>query len=209
MNKEENFMDPTPEQTTVEIVEIQPETKKPFWQSAFGEIIQTLLMAIILYFAIDAVFERVMVLNISMQPTLYEGNLVLVNKLAYKLGELQTGDVVIFHNPNFLEEDYIKRLIGKPGDVIKVSDGKVNVNGVDLDEPYIAAPPDYEGEWVVPEGSLFVLGDNRNSSSDSHSWGFVPVEDLVGKALVVYWPISEIKILSHPDYHLPVENSSS
>ncbi len=199
-------MDITPNPTTVEQVESEHSPLKTFWHGAWGEIIQTLIMAVILYFAIDAVFERVMVLNVSMQPTLYEGNLILVNKLAYKVGKIQTGDVVIFHNPNFLEEDYIKRLIGKPGDVVKVDGGIVYVNGTPLNEPYLAVAPDYSDVWTVPADSVFVLGDNRNSSSDSHSWGFVPVDDLVGKALVVYWPLDAVKILSHPDYGFPTNN---
>lgn len=201
-------MDFTPNQTPAQEIKSDQTVQISFWKGAFGEIIQTLIMAIILYFAIDAVLERVMVLNVSMQPTLYEGNLIIVNKLAYRLGKLHTGDVVIFHNPNFLEEDYIKRLIGKPGDVVKVENGIVSVNGTPLYEPYLAETPAYSDEWIIPEDSVFVLGDNRNSSSDSHSWGFVPMEDLVGKALAVYWPIESIKILSHPDYGLAAGNSS-
>src|SRR5512136_1165012 len=149
-------------------------------RGALVEILQTLVLALVLYFAIDAVFARVRVINISMQPNFYEGDVILVNKLAYKLGSMHTGDVVIFHNPSFLEEDYIKRLIGKPGDTIKAAGGTIYVNGIPLDEPYIAQRPNYTGEWKVPADSVFVLGDNRNSSSDSHSWGFVPVKDLVG-----------------------------
>ncbi|HOW92544.1 MAG TPA: signal peptidase I [Anaerolineaceae bacterium] len=166
-------------------------------RSFFSELLQTLLLAALLYFAIDAVFARVRVLNISMQPTLFEGNIVLVNKLAYKLGEMKTGDVVIFHDPNNHSEDFIKRLIGKPGDQVTVQNGEVYVNGVLLDEPYIAAEPAYTGTWQVPEDSIFVLGDNRNQSSDSHSWGFVPFPDVVGKALIVYWPLDEIKLITH------------
>jgi signal peptidase I len=169
-------------------------------RTALFEILQTLILAVILYFAIDAVFARVRVINISMQPSFYEGNVLLVNKLAYKLGKMHTGDVVIFHNPKALEEDYIKRLIGKPGDTVRAENGKIYVNGVALDEPYIAQPPYYIGEWVVPEDSVFVLGDNRNSSSDSHSWGFVPLDDLVGKALLVYWPLNAVKIIQQPVY---------
>ncbi len=197
-----------PESTVEENIENEPNKKKVFWNSVWGEILQTIGLAIIFYFAINAVIERVMVLNISMQPTLYEGDLIMVNRMAYKWGKLQTGDVVIFHNPNFLEEDYIKRLIGKPGDVVTVENGVVSVNNISLDEPYIAAQPDYSGTWTVPADSVFVLGDNRNSSSDSHSWGFVPVDDLVGRALVVYWPLDRIQILSHPDYVSLLSTSS-
>lgn len=173
----------------------EPEKKSGF-RRALVEILQTLLLAVLLYFAIDAVFARVRVVNISMQPTFVEGDVLLVNKLAYKLGKLHTGDVVIFHNPNDLEEDYIKRLIGKPGDEVRVEGGIVFVNDIPLEEEYIAEPPYYSGEWLVPQGFVFVLGDNRNQSSDSHSWGYVPLEDMVGKALVVYWPLDAVRVIN-------------
>ena len=174
---------------------------KPFCFFLF----QTIVIAVLLYFAIDAVFARVKVLNISMQPTLVEGNIILVNKLAYTFGDMQIGDVVIFHAPNNRSEDFIKRLIGKPGDFVEVRNGQVFVNSVQLDEPYIAAAPDYNGAWMVPEGMIFVLGDNRNQSSDSHVWGFVPIEDVVGKALVIYWPPSMIGLVTHHQPVLPRE----
>lgn len=188
--------DPMTEQPIQEqILPAEPEKKSDF-RRTLVEILQTLLLAVLLYFAIDAVFARVRVVNISMQPTFIEGDVLLVNKLAYKLGKLHTGDVVIFHNPNDLEEDYIKRLIGKPGDVVRVEGGVVCVNDIPLEEDYIADPPYYTGEWLVPQGFVFVLGDNRNQSSDSHSWGYVPLEDLVGKALVVYWPLDAVKVIN-------------
>jgi signal peptidase I len=162
------------------------------------EVVETILLALILYFAIDAVFARVRVENISMLSTLKEGDVLVVNKLAYKWGDYETGDIVVFHNPNFLEEDFIKRLIGKPGDWVIVQDGHVYVNDVMLDESYLDAPPAYEGEWLVPSNAIFVLGDNRNESSDSHSWGFVPIDDVVGKALFVYWPWDAMTILENP-----------
>jgi signal peptidase I len=187
-----------PSEVTPAQVEPEPVQQKNAWKSALSEIIQTLVLALILYFAIDAVFARVRVVNISMQPTLVEGDIILVNKLAYKIGKMQTGDVVIFHNPSDLTEDYIKRLIGKPGDTVVASNGVVSVNGIPLDEPYIADQPYYDGEWQVPLDAVFVLGDNRNQSSDSHVWGFVPLNDLVGKALAVYWPLDAVKIITHP-----------
>lgn len=190
--------DPITEQPIQEqAIPAEPEKRSGF-RRAVVEILQTLLLAVLLYFAIDAVFARVRVVNISMQPTFVEGDVLLVNKLAYKLGKLHTGDVVIFHNPNDLEEDYIKRLIGKPGDVVRVEGGIVFVNDIPLEEDYIADSPYYSGEWTVPQGSIFVLGDNRNQSSDSHSWGYVPLEDLVGKALVVYWPLDAVKVIKLP-----------
>jgi signal peptidase I len=88
-------------------------------------------------------------------------------------------------------------VIGLPGDMVKVMDGVVSVNAQVLDEPYIADAPRYSGEWIVPEGQLFVLGDNRNDSSDSHSWGYLPFEKVVGKAVVIYWPPSLWKVIPH------------
>lgn len=155
-------------------------------------------MAVALYFLIDAVVARVRVENISMEPTLQPGEFILVNKLAYRLGEFRYGDIVVFHYPPNPAEDYIKRVIGLPGDEITVEKGQVFVNGYGLSEPYISSPPDYGGEWKVPDDAIFVLGDNRNQSSDSHSWGFVPRDYVVGKALVIYWPVDKLKVLNQP-----------
>lgn len=156
-------------------------------------------MAVALYFLIDSVVARVRVENISMEPTLQPGEFLLVNKLAYRLGNFQYGDIIVFHYPPNPSEDYIKRVIGLPGDEVTVKDNQVKVNGYPLTEPYISAPPHYDGTWKVPEDSIFVLGDNRNQSSDSHSWGFVPTNYVVGKALVIYWPFSELKVLTQPN----------
>ncbi len=179
------------------LVEPEPNKRSELWKQVL-ELVETVLLAVLLYFAIDAVFARVRVENISMQPTLYQGDVLVVNKVAYKIGKFKTGDVVVFHNPNNEVEDYIKRIIGTPGDTVDVFNGQVSVNGNVLTEYYIAAAPNYEGEWIVPANSIFVLGDNRNQSSDSHEWGFVPIKDVVGKALFIYWPPSAMKILSDP-----------
>jgi signal peptidase I len=162
------------------------------------EILQTVILALILYFVIDSVVARVRVENISMLPTLESGEFLLVNKLAYRIGDYQQGDIIVFHYPKNPQDDYIKRIIGLPGDTVTVTQEEVYVNGNQMDEAYIAEPPGYDGEWIVPPDSIFVLGDNRNQSSDSHSWGFVPLDDVVGKAIVIYWPLDELKILNSP-----------
>ena len=126
------------------------------------------------------------------------GQFILVNKLAVKLNDIQRGDIIVFHFPQNVKEDYIKRIIGLPGDSIVIRANKVYVNNQEITESYISAEPAYNGTWVVPEGNLFVLGDNRNQSSDSHSWGYVPINLVVGKALVIYWPLENIKTLSQP-----------
>lgn len=171
-----------------------PARQRPVWLGFLWEILQTLIMAVILYFLIDAVVGRVRVENISMQPTLHEGEFILVNKLAYRLGDFQRGDIVIFHHS--LTEDYIKRVIGLPGDLVEVHDSQVFINGQGITEDYLAAPPRYNGSWKVPDGEIFVLGDNRNSSSDSHNWGYVPQGSVVGRALVIYWPLQNLKVLN-------------
>jgi signal peptidase I len=160
------------------------------------EVLQTVIMALILYFVIDQVLGRVRVENISMLPTLKPGEFILVNKLAYRLGDFHRGDIVIFHYPRDPHEDYIKRVIGLPGDVVRVEGGVVYINENPLSESYISAPPSYTGSWTVEENQIFVLGDNRNQSSDSHSWGFVDYNLVVGRALVVYWPLDNFQILN-------------
>lgn len=185
--------------TPLQIDDTRPIRRRSVWLTFAWEVFQTLLMAVVLYFLIDTVVGRVRVENISMQPTLHEGQFILVNKLAYREslgGNFHRGDVVVFHYPRDPQEDYIKRVIGLPGDLVEIANGQVKVNGQVLDEPYIAAPPNYANSWQVPEGQIFVLGDNRNQSSDSHSWGFVPAENVIGKALIVYWPLAELKILN-------------
>ncbi len=174
----------------------QPSPKRRVWIGILWEIVQTLLMAVILYFLIDAVVGRVRVENISMQPTLHQDQFILVNKLAYRLGDFQRGDIIVFHFPGDPREDYIKRVIGLPGDSVEIRDQNVYVNGQMLEEEYVAAQPNYTKSFEVPEDGLFVLGDNRNQSSDSHMWGTVPVNNVVGKALIVYWPLEELKILN-------------
>mgnify|MGYP001766376607 FL=1 len=168
------------------------QKSRGFWR----DLIETVLMAVVLFLLLNAVTSRVRVYNISMQPTLYEGNLLVVNKFAYKLGTPKRGDIVIFHYQGTPTEDYIKRVIGLPGDTVNIINGVVQVNGEALTEPYIAALPKYTGTWMVPEGELFVLGDNRNLSSDSHEWGFVKQEWIVGKAVLVYWPLDRIRVLT-------------
>lgn len=176
-----------------------PELKSIKKKSPVRETIEMIVMAIILYILIDAVVARVVVQKISMIPTLVPGEVLLVNKLKYKFSEIERGDIITFQYPLDPELDYVKRAIGLPGDEVVVVGGQVMVNGRALNEPYISSAPDYEGVWEVPESALFVLGDNRNPSADSHVWGFVPVENVIGKAFAVYWPLNRIRGLPSPD----------
>lgn len=174
----------------------QPQGKSGSLKRFLIELLQTVLISAVLYLGIDAISARIQVLSISMQPTLFEKDFVLVNKLVYKIGVPERGDIVVFrYPPNPETTPYIKRVIGLPGDTIRVTNGEVFANGHPLTEPYIKAPPDYNGEWVVPTGNLFVLGDNRNNSSDSHHWGMVPLENVIGKAEFIYWPMQHWQVL--------------
>jgi len=178
----------------------EPTTPKPRRSGAGRMIIdiaETLLLSVLLFVGINAVSARIRVDGFSMEPTLHSGEFVVVNKLAYKYGEPKLGDVIVFRYPRDPEQEYIKRVIGTPGDRVTIANGKVHVNGELIQEPYIAAPPTYQNEWHVPENSLFVLGDNRNNSSDSHSWGPVPMEYVIGKATFVYWPPDRWGLIEH------------
>jgi len=161
------------------------------------ELTQTVLLATILFSAINLVTTRIQVRSISMQPTLYESDRVLVNRLAYKLGTPTRKDVIVF-DPlvSNIAEPYIKRIIGLPGDVVRISHGQVYVNNLPLQETYLAAPPAYHGSWTIPAGHVFVLGDNRNNSFDSHYWGVVALDSVIGKAEFVYWPLAHLKLLN-------------
>lgn len=187
-------------ETTQSDTQPQPEPviEQPAnWKRFALDILETLVLAVVLYFGINAVSARVRVDGFSMRPTLQDGEYILVNKLAYKFSEPVRGDIVVFVFPVNPEEDLIKRIIGVPGDTITIQDGMLTVNGVVVDEPYINAPPAYNGTWQVPEGELFVLGDNRNDSRDSHQWGLLPIENVIGRAVLIYWPPEEWQVIRH------------
>jgi signal peptidase I len=176
-----------------------PAEQKSNWKQFVLDLVETLLLAVVLYFGINALSARVRVDGFSMNPTLQDGEYVLVSKISYFVGEPQRGDIIVFQFPGPSEQDLIKRIVGLPGDVVEVRAGQVYVNGQAVEEAYIAAKPLYEGQWQVPPDSLFVLGDNRNDSSDSHSWGMLPLDHVIGKAILIYWPPPEWNLINHAD----------
>jgi signal peptidase I len=183
----------------IEREEVQEVQEKVNWKRFALDIIETLVLAVVLFLAINAISARVRVDGFSMRPTLDDGEFVLVNKMSYRFGEVSRGDIIVFHFPVNPEEELIKRVIGLPGDRVTVSDNRVYVNGQALNEPYIAQTPLYSGEWTVAEGHYFVLGDNRNNSNDSKDWGLLPAENLVGKAVLIYWPPAMWTIIEHTE----------
>jgi signal peptidase I len=165
------------------------------------DIIQTLVISLILFAAINFVSARIRVESVSMKETLHPGDFVLVNKLAYRIkdleiGEVGRGDVVVFNPPVTSAEPYVKRVVGLPGEIVSIENGKVFVDGILVQEPYVRSDYSAQGIWEVPENEIFVMGDNRNNSSDSRSWGTVPIQNIIGKALFVYWPMEQWGALS-------------
>ncbi len=165
-------------------------------QLIIREILETLLLTFFIFWLVNGLVGRYRIDGSSMNPTLKDGEYLIINNVAYYLNEPQHGDVIVFHHPRS-DLNLIKRVIGLPGDEIEISNGQVKVNGTVLDEPYIREAPQYYYSGVVPENQFFVLGDNRNNSSDSHSWSFLPKENIVGKAMIVYWPPSEWDAVPH------------
>ena len=199
-------------ETTQPETQVQPEpvAEQPAnWKRFVLDILETLVLAVVLYFGINAVSARVRVDGFSMRPTLQDGEYILVNKLAYKTGEPHRGDIVVFIFPVDPQEDLIKRVIGLPGETVAIHNGIVSVNGIPLAEPYIASPPAYDDEWVIPEDQLFVLGDNRNDSRDSHQWGFLPIENVIGRAVLIYWPPEEWQVINHDLQNVAEQKSLS
>jgi len=167
------------------------------WKRVVVDLVETVVLALVLFLSINTLSARVRVDGQSMLPTLNNGEFVLVNRMAFKLGQPARGDIIVFRSTTQLDLDLIKRIIGNPGDEIRIADGHVEVNNVTLTEPYINAEPRYSGEWSVPDGYLFVLGDNRNDSSDSHAWGLLPEQNVIGKAVLIYWPPPDWAMIDH------------
>lgn len=183
-----NTQNPAPE---------KPAPSTPEWKRILLDLFETVALALVLFLIINAVSARVRVDGLSMLPTLQDGEFVLVNRLAYRLGTPNRGDIIVFRSTTQPDLDLIKRIIGMPGDKIRIGNGKVQVNGVVIREPYINAAPRYSGQWTVTAGHLFVLGDNRNDSSDSHAWGLLPLQNVIGKGVLIYWPPPEWAMIDH------------
>ena len=167
--------------------EDQPKSRG---RSAIRELLETILFTLLIYFLVRFfLFENYKVVGNSMAPTLENGQFLVVNKLGYRLGEPQRGDIVVFQDPRDPARKLIKRVIALPGEVVEIQHGEVHINGQKLDESYVNGPGRYSVPATpIPAGQYYVLGDNRSNSSDSHSWGTLDGESIVGKAWLSYWP---------------------
>jgi len=165
--------------------------------SWFRDLAFSVLIAVVL---IVFIYQPVKVEGTSMMPMLSDQERIFISKFTYRfgLGSIERGDTVVFWYPQDPSKSYIKRVIGLPGDRVRIDDGQVYVNGSALVEDYVPAENRDMSSWrdgaeqTVPADRYFVLGDHRNSSSDSRSWGYVPRANIYGKAVFVYWPLSQI-----------------
>ncbi len=181
--------------------EAPAEEKPSSWRTTWAvirEVGETIILTLIIFFLIQTVIRNFRVVGTSMVNNLHDGQYLIIDKLTYSslvtdllgLGGPQRGDVIVFEPPNRPGEDYVKRIIGLPGETVEIKQGHVFINGQPLAEPFQPTPGTYTmpNPVVVPEGQLFVLGDNRNNSNDSHNWGTLPIEKVVGRAWLSYWP---------------------
>lgn len=177
--------------------------------SFFFDIIETIVVALAIFVvAYLFFFQPHQVKGASMEPNFHDEEYLLTDKISYRFHPPERGDVVIFRAPKNRDLDYIKRIIGLPGERVKIVDGSVFINGQKLKEDYLKGnTTSYSGsflrpeqEFLIPEGQYFVLGDNRSHSSDSRDWGTVAKEDIIGKAWLRYWPPPSFGILPKVSY---------
>ena len=177
----------------------QPESRG---KSALREFAETILFTLLIYVLVrHFLFENYRVVGFSMTPTLENDQFLVVNKLDYRLHDPQRGDIIVLRDPRDGDRKLIKRLIGLPGETVEIKRGQVYIDGQELDELYIATPSQYSlAPTLIPAEQYFVLGDNRNNSSDSHNWGTLSGDKIVGKAWLSYWPPDLWGIVPHETY---------
>lgn len=173
---------------------------RPRRRRLLRDVIETLLIFIVVYTLVNLITARFIVDGSSMAPNFATGQYVMVNRASYLLNSPQRGDVIVFISPENEERDLIKRVIGLPGEQVVVESGLVYINGEPLDEPYTNAQPRYHGEWALGPDEYFVLGDNRNNSRDSHNFGLLRRKNIIGQAVLIYWPPQDWRIIPHHDY---------
>ncbi len=164
----------------------------------FRDIIAPILVGLAFFALFQVTVGSFKVYGSSMLPGIEQGDYILVSKAAYFFNEPQHGDIIVLHSPQDPNTDLIKRIIALPGDTVEIKDNTVFVNDTPLVEPYISEPPHYLMlSEEIPTGNYFVLGDNRNNSSDSHRGWTVPQENIIGKAWITYWPPYRWRLMEH------------
>jgi signal peptidase I len=165
------------------------------------ELLSTVIFIIAIYALAELAIPRSNIEGPSMQPNLHAGQYLVISRAAYLFGEPEHGDVAVFQRPDYTEKQprLIKRVIGLPGDTVEIRDNMVYVNGVQLEEPYFINRPCNnckDNTWVLGPDQYFMMGDNRNDSTDSRSFGPIDRSLIVGRAILRYWPPTEIGLIN-------------
>jgi signal peptidase I len=165
------------------------------------EVIETAFMTLVIFLLVRVACQNFRIEGHSMEANLHDGQFLIVNKLVYYIHPPERGDVIVFRSPANPNKDFIKRVIGLPGEEVEIVDGVVYIDGVRLAETYLSNQSQRSwGPQVVGEFEYFVLGDNRNNSSDSRSWGMLDGNAIIGKAWVSYWPLQYLGPVPHYTY---------
>lgn len=181
----------------------------------FLDFLETIVVSLAIFAVVYIfLFQPHQVDGKSMEPNFHNAEYILTDKISYRISSPKRGDVVVFHSPQDAETDFIKRIVGVPGDLVMVKDGHFYLNGTRLDEEYIndpgkVAPGRFLREGAtaeVPNGQYLVMGDNRLHSSDSREWGFVPRTNIVGRAFFRYWPIDVFGTIPSAEAELTMGN---
>jgi signal peptidase I len=202
----------------IEVVRVRRESRNGLWTEGL-KLFRDIFLIVVVFILFGVFFvQPVVVEGTSMLPQLNDGERLLVNKLVYykiqsvSWGHIERGDIVVFWFPNDPDKSYVKRVIGLPGETVELRNGKVYINGVELNEEYIDVEHNQSlPSWPpkkVEEHHYFVMGDNRDNSSDSRYWGLVPEKYIYGKAFFRYWKPSNAGFLEHGDYNSDVPSAS-
>ena len=177
-------------------------TEQPRQKSFVRDTLEIVFLALVLYVVIQYAVQTVHVLGSSMYPTLHDNDLLVASKISYKLHNPQRGDIIVFKPPDEASRDFIKRIIALPGEHLRIVNSVIYINGQVLHESYLPEKWTYNNNWpatgeamVIPPGEYFVMGDNRNHSSDSRTFGPIALEAILGKAEVRIWPLNQTGLL--------------
>src|SRR5438105_250561 len=184
---------PLPQSEVLEKAPAVRRAARPIWR----EWLETILTTVAFFFLVEMfVVQGYKVYGSCMEPNLFTGERILGNKIVYDFERIERGDIVVFRPPHHPETPFVKRVIGLPGDILAIRNNHVYINGRRLMEPYLRrAWHDDRAPTRVRPGMVFVMGDNRDNSSDSRAWGELPVRNIQAKAWLRYWPPSRIEIL--------------
>lgn len=167
------------------------------------EVAETIIWAVVLFFLLQLVVRNFRIQGDSMWPTLETGQFVLVERVSYRFSEPRRGDIVVFEYPRAPQEDFVKRIIGLPGETLEIQNGSVYINGNLLAEPYVRGQQTLAYRPIkvtLGPDEYFVMGDNRAASSDSRTWGPLPRRNIIGRAWLSYWPPSRWGLVRHVSY---------